>query len=517
MIRPPRCCATLAATAFLVASTLSVARAHSGAHPGTLQGLSLGAINAATAQCATCGNPAVSTTGIDLTRITEGGMAPRHFVRNGVGLSYTWIDFDTFRAGYFGSRVLTPIEREQQNIAKNYRLRLQMVSLDVSADLYNGTGVALTVPFGAVNSRTLDYPDGRTEYGLGDAELRVRQNLTALLIGETSRYTPQITVTAGVVAPTGPFVAANEDITTGTVSGDLDARYVSLGRGQWWYLAEVDIAGALSDRLGWFTSFGYRSAIKRYEADNGYAFRWGNERRLTFGATVQVLKRWLTLTLAGEWQQRDAAREWYDGDDDFSHFGTVAGTFTTFMPGVQTTLVDGVSLLAMARVPVTQQVEGVQVVPSTGLTVNVAWRFGLGDAPGDGPRAGPIKADDVVDARRKVAAARAPAIQPGDAPADPEVARLLVPGKINLVDYWAEWCAPCKKLGPQLEAYASGRDDVVLHKIDTTPWDTAKYAALMPAQPEMPVLDVFGTDGKLIRRVSGGACFDFAAVVPPAP
>lgn len=50
---------------------------------------------------------------------------------------------------------------------------------------------------------------------------------------------------------------------------------------------------------------------------------------------------------------------------------------------------------------------------------------------------------------------------------EPEFADVVDNNEIVLLDFWAEWCGPCKAYGPVYERVSEDFPDVVFGKIDT--------------------------------------------------
>jgi thioredoxin 1 len=69
-----------------------------------------------------------------------------------------------------------------------------------------------------------------------------------------------------------------------------------------------------------------------------------------------------------------------------------------------------------------------------------------------------------------------------------------------LVDYWAEWCGPCKMVAPVLEAIAEeygDKLDIVKLNVDDNPVITQKYGIL-----NIPTLGVF-KNGEVVKELVG--------------
>jgi thioredoxin 1 len=77
---------------------------------------------------------------------------------------------------------------------------------------------------------------------------------------------------------------------------------------------------------------------------------------------------------------------------------------------------------------------------------------------------------------------------------------VLLNSKPVIVDYWAEWCGPCRMIAPVLEEIAAeygDKIDVVKLNIEENPGIAQEYSILA-----IPTLNVF-QGGKVVKQIKG--------------
>ena len=77
----------------------------------------------------------------------------------------------------------------------------------------------------------------------------------------------------------------------------------------------------------------------------------------------------------------------------------------------------------------------------------------------------------------------------------------LVLGSVTVIDFYADWCGPCRQFAPSLEEMARNDPEIALRKIDIINWKTA--VAQQFNIHSIPQVNVYNRSGRLVGTVLG--------------
>jgi thiol-disulfide isomerase/thioredoxin len=82
-----------------------------------------------------------------------------------------------------------------------------------------------------------------------------------------------------------------------------------------------------------------------------------------------------------------------------------------------------------------------------------------------------------------------------------DINKHLALGNVTIVDFYADWCGPCRRISPSLEQMARTDPEIALRKIDIVNWKTPVVRQFNIHS--VPQVNVYNRGGRLVGTVIG--------------
>jgi thiol-disulfide isomerase/thioredoxin len=110
-------------------------------------------------------------------------------------------------------------------------------------------------------------------------------------------------------------------------------------------------------------------------------------------------------------------------------------------------------------------------------------------------------AQQAVNQTTTAAARRGQSVEVISHGAQVDINQHLAFGNVTVVDFYADWCGPCRRLSPSLEQMARSDPEIALRKIDIVNWRTAVVQQFNIHS--IPQVNVYDRSGRLVGTVVG--------------
>lgn len=78
-----------------------------------------------------------------------------------------------------------------------------------------------------------------------------------------------------------------------------------------------------------------------------------------------------------------------------------------------------------------------------------------------------------------------------------------VAGKVTVFDFYAVWCAPCRKIDAHLFALLGKRSDLAVRKLNVVDWESPLARRHLKDVPNLPYVVVYDREGRRVDAVVG--------------